>query len=141
MSYLDSRITREEFIKTRDAISTQVNATTALNLFDHFCNEAYQKSGEQVVLDIENIINQDGNYDRLCRMCNTYVQWLLEDHLEIKIQKYRHSEPIRKHNPSSVRRIISSMRQYFEEFGRIYFSERKFRRMVKLPKEIHCIAT
>jgi len=137
MSYLDSRITREEFIKTRGAISTQANATTALNLFDHFCNEAYQKSGEQVVLDMEKIINQDGNYDRLYRLCNGYVQWLLDDHLEIKIKKYRHSEPVRKHNPSSVRRIISSMRQYFEEFGRIDFSERKFRRMVKLPKEIH----
>jgi integrase len=137
MSYLDTRITRDEFIKTRGAISTQANATTALNLFDHFCNGEYQKSGEQVVLDMEQIINSDGNYDRLYRLCNGFVQWLLEDHLEILVKKYRHSEPIRKHNPSSVRRIISSMRQYLEEFGRIDFSERKFRRMVKLPKEIH----
>jgi len=32
-------------------------------------------------LDIENIINQDGNYDRLYRMCNAYVQWLQIDHI------------------------------------------------------------
>jgi hypothetical protein len=75
MSYLDSRITRDEFIKTRGAISTQANATTALNLFDHFCNGAYQKSGEQVVLDMENIVNQDGHYDRLYRMCNAYHEF------------------------------------------------------------------
>jgi len=137
MSYLDTRITRDEFIKTRGAKSTQANATTALNLFDHFCNGMYQKHGDPVILDIEQAINEDGNYDRLYRLCNGFVLWLLEDHLEILVKKYRHSEPIRKHNPSTVRRTISSMRQYFEEFGRIDFSERKFRRMVKLPREIH----
>ncbi len=137
MSYLDTRMTRDEFIKTRGATSTQANATTALHLFDYFCDKSYQKSGDQVVLDLEEMINHDGNYDRLYRMCNSFVQWLLEDHLDILVKKYRHSEPIRKHNPSSIRRIISSTRQYFEEFGRIDFSERKFRRMVKLPTEIH----
>ncbi len=37
MSYLGSRITREEFIKTRGAETTQSNARVALNMFDHFC--------------------------------------------------------------------------------------------------------
>ncbi len=65
MSYLDTRTTRDEFIKTRSVKSTQANATTALNLSDHFCNQSYQKSGEPVILDMEHVINQDGNYDRL----------------------------------------------------------------------------
>jgi len=56
MSYLDTKITRDEFIKTRGVTSTQANARTSLNLFDHFCNESFQKNGDSVVLDIENAI-------------------------------------------------------------------------------------
>ncbi len=63
MSYLGSRITREEFIKTRGAETTQSNARVALNMFDHFCQGTYGKSGDQVVLDLELICNQDMNYD------------------------------------------------------------------------------
>ena len=56
MSYLDTRINRDEFIKTRGVPSTQANARTSLNLFDYFCNESFQKNGDSVVLDIENAI-------------------------------------------------------------------------------------
>ena len=136
MSYLDTRITRKEFIQTRGAKSTQGSCITALNLFDYFCKGMYQKTGEEVVLDLEEMINQDGNYDRLYRLVNGFVQWLQEDHQEIIVQKYRHTDIIRKHNASTIKRIISTLRQYLEEFGRIDFSERKFRRMVKLPKEV-----
>ena len=87
MSYLDTRITRDEFIKTRGVTSTQANARTSLNLFDHFCSELYQKNGESIVLDIEKAISDDGNYDRLIRLTNSFVQWLLEVHLDIMQKK------------------------------------------------------
>ena len=67
MSYLDNRITREEFIKTRGALRTQQNTTTSLNLFDHFCKGTYQKDGDLVILDITNAVKQDQNHDRLFR--------------------------------------------------------------------------
>lgn len=67
MEYLNNRITRKEFIKTRGAEKTQMGAVTSLNLFDHFCNETYQKHGDGVVLDMENVIKQDNGYDRLFR--------------------------------------------------------------------------
>ena len=38
-------------------------------------------NGDVVVLDIENAINADGNYDRLFRLTNSFVQWLMDDHL------------------------------------------------------------
>ena len=46
MSYLISRMSREEFIKTRGAECTQSNARVALNMFDHFCQGMYDKTGE-----------------------------------------------------------------------------------------------
>ena len=52
MEYLNNRITRKEFIKKRGAEKTQMGVTTSLNLFDHFCNETYQKHGDGVVLDM-----------------------------------------------------------------------------------------
>ena len=59
MSYLDTRITRKEFIQTRGAKPTQSSCVTALNLFDYYCNGMYQKTGEEVVLDLEGMINQE----------------------------------------------------------------------------------
>ena len=37
MSYLENRITRDEFIMTRGAERSQALAKISLNLFDYFC--------------------------------------------------------------------------------------------------------
>jgi len=136
MEYLNNRITRIEFIKTRGSLRTQQNAKTGLNLFDFFCKATCQKNGDDVILDMENAIKQDTNYDRLFRLCNSFVLWLQEDQPDCIVQKHFFSTSIKKHNPSSIKRIITILRQYLEEFGHMEFSERKFRRMVRLPKEI-----
>ncbi len=136
MEYLNNRITRIEFIKTRGSLRTQQNANTCLNLFDFFCKGMYQKNGDYVILDMENAIKQDTNYDRLFRLCNSFVLWLQEDQPDCIVKKRHFSISIKKHNPSSIKRVITILRQYLEEFGHIEFSERKFRRMVRLPKEI-----
>ena len=136
MEYLNNRITRTEFIKTRGSLRTQQNAKTYLNLFDFFCKGTYQKNGDIVISDMENVIKQDANYDRLFILCNSFVLWLQENHPDCIVQKHFFSTTIKKHNPSSIKRIITVLRQYLEEFGHIEFSERKFRRMVRLPKEI-----
>jgi len=136
MDYLNNRITRKEFISTRGAVKTQLGATTSLNLFDYFCKQMYQKEGDQVTLDIENAIKLDGEYDRLFRLCNSFVKWLEKDHPEIKVRRNHYYSSIKKHTPSTIKRTIHDLRQYFEEFGHIEFSERKFRRMVRTPKRI-----
>lgn len=136
MEYLNNRITRTEFVKTRGSLRTQQNANTCLNLFDFFCKGMYQKNGDNVILDMENAIKQDTNYDRLFRLCNSFVLWLQEDQPDCIVKKRHFSTFIKKHNPSSIKRVITILRQYLEEFGHIEFSERKFRRMVRLPKEL-----
>ena len=108
----------------------------SLNLFDFFCKETYQKNGDEVILDIENIIKQDANYARLFRLCNSFILWLREDQHDCIVKKHLFSISVKKHNPSSNKRIISILRQYLEEFRYLEFLERRFRRMVRLPKEI-----
>ena len=136
MDYLDGRITKEEFIKSRGVENTQLSCKWALNLLDYYTQSTYQKTGEQVVLEIEKEISKDGKYDRLFRFTNNFVQWLQEDHENLMIKKYRHSEPLRKHGAKSIRIVISYIKAFYEEYGQIDFSERKFKRMVKLPKMV-----
>jgi len=137
MSYLDTRITREEFISTRGAKQTQDSAINGLNLFDYFCKHAHNKDGDEVILEIQKAIKQDNNSDRLFRLCNSFVQWLQEDHPEVKTRHNRYHTHIKKHNPSTVKIVLNYVRQYLEEFGQIEFSERRFKRMVKLPRKVH----
>ncbi len=136
MSYLDTRITRDQFIKTRGAEKTQLGTRSSLNLFDRFCESSYKEDGDTVVRNLESAIKNDKNYDRLFMICNNFVIWLQEDHPEIIVKRNHYTTTIKKHNPSSIKKTIHVLRQYFEEFGHLEFSERKFRRMVRLPKKI-----
>ena len=136
MSYLISRITREEFIKTRGAETTQSNARVALNMFDHFCQGTYDKTGEQVVLDLELVCKQDSNYDRVFKLVNNFILWLGQDHPELRINMCNKIMGKPKNHPSTIIRYVSSIRQFLEEFGQIEFSERRYKRLVKLPKVI-----
>ena len=135
MSYLDDKITTEEFIKNRGAVKTQKLARSSLNLFDLFTKATFDgKKGEKVVLDIKKEIDKDGNHNRLFILTNKFIQWLLEPHADIKVKTNNHDVSIGKHTASSVKTIISHIRAYYEEFGQIEYPERKYRRMVKMPK-------
>jgi len=137
MSYLDERITTEEFIKTRGVLSSRKIARWSLNLFDLFTKDTLDgKSCEKVVLDLEKEIAKDGKTDRLFILTNKFIQWLQEDHENIKVRSSNHDVFIKKHASSSIHLAISLVRAYYEEFGQIEFAERKFRRMIKLPKKI-----
>ena len=136
MDYLDGKITKEEFIRTRGVENTQRNCRNALRMLDLYCEHTYQKTGEQVVADIANEISKDGKYDRLFRFTNNFVQWLNEDHPDVKLKHHFYQDTLRKHAPRTIENIISYTKSFYEEVGQIEFSERKFKRMVKLPKQV-----
>ena len=137
MSYLNDRITTEEFIKTRGAVKTQKLARWSLHLFDLFTKDTLDgKSCEQVVLDLEKEIAKDGKNDRLFILTNKFIQWLQVDHEDIKVKSSNHEVFIKKHAAGSIRVAVSTVRAYYEEFGQMDFPDRKFRRMVKLPKKV-----
>ena len=137
MSYLDNRMTREEFISTRGATETQHQARNALRLLDYFCKAVHNKDGDEVVLELESVCKADKNYDKLFRFCNSYVLWLQEDHPDIIIYKAKYKSHLKNHQPSTIKGILNYLRAYCEEFGQMEFSERRFKRMVKLPRVIH----
>ena len=88
MSYLDTRTSRKDFIQQRGSIHTGEQAKLALKLFDWFCESQYDgKEGDEVIMDIQMTIKQHGNNKMVFNVCNSFIQWLLEDHPENKIQK------------------------------------------------------
>ena len=48
-------MSREEFIKTRGAECTQSNVRVALNMYDHFCQGMYGKTGEEIFYQTPNV--------------------------------------------------------------------------------------
>ena len=137
MDYLDGRITTEEFINMRNSKATKDIVRWSLNLFDYFTKDIFDgNSGEKVVLDIEKEILKDGKTDRIFRLTNQFIEWLKVDHKNIIVRSSNHDVFITKHTASSIHVVVSHVRAYYEEFGQIDFPDRKFRRMVKLPKKI-----
>ena len=61
MSYLETRITRKEFIQTRGSTRTQESANMSLRLFDYFCKGVYRKGGDEIIIEIQTAVKQDGN--------------------------------------------------------------------------------
>ena len=136
MSYLETRISRKEFIETRGAKNTQANANNSLRLFDYFCTHQFQKDGDEIILEIQQAIEKDNNFERMFRLCNSFVKWLSEAHPDVKITYNRWTSHVKKHHPSSIRLQLGFLRQYLEEYGQLEFSERRFQRVVKLPRQI-----
>ena len=137
MSYLDDKITTEEFINTRGALKTKKLARWSLHLFDLFTKDTLDgKSCEQVVLDMQKEIEKDGKFDRLFILTNKFIQWLQEDHEDIKVKSSNHEVCIRKHGAASIDVVVIHLRSYYEEFGQIDYPDRKWRRMVRLPKKV-----
>jgi len=137
VDYLDGRITTEEFINMRNSKSAKDLVRWALNMLDYFTKASFNgKSCEKVVLDIEKEILKDGKTDRIFRLTNQFIEWLKVDHKNIIVRSSNHDVFIKKHSSSSIHVAVSHVRAYYEEFGQIDFPDRKFRRMVKLPKKI-----
>jgi lysyl-tRNA synthetase class I len=119
MSYLETRISRNEFIKTRGSKNSQKSAKIALNLFDYFCKDQFKKDGDEIILDIQQAVRKDQNFDRLFRLCNSFVQWLQEDQPHIIIHMRYYDSHIKKHTPQSIKMRLSYVRQYIEDFGQM----------------------
>jgi integrase len=105
-------------------------------MFDHFCQGMHGKSGEEIVLELELVCKKDQNYDRVFKLVNNFILWLGQDHPELRINMCNQIMGKQKNHPSNVRRYVSSIRQFLEEFGQMEYSERRYKRLVKLPKVI-----
>ena len=88
MSYLDTKISREQFIKQSGKKMTQESAKMSLKLFEWFCKDEYDgKTGDEIISEVQVVIKQHGNQNMVYIICSAFILWLQEEHPEIKTQR------------------------------------------------------
>ncbi|MFB5614817.1 MAG: hypothetical protein ACE5RI_06905 [Candidatus Nitrosomaritimum yanchengensis] len=131
MSYLEE-LTREQFLANIENQRTRESYLTALNQFDVFCNQSFDKEGDFVIKDVKNRIIQAQDDCGIYRLLQSFVNWLNEDHLELKIKSRNHTRPMVKRHPTTVKNYLSCVKQYVEEFWNIDIIDRKYHKRVTI---------
>jgi len=134
MSYLEE-LTRDQFLSSIANQRTRESYETALNQFDEFCKNSFEKNGDVVITDLRNHIKEIQDGSGVYRLLQSFVNWLNEDHPELSIKSRNHSRPMTKRHPSTIKHYVSCIKQYVEEFGNIDIIDRKYQKRVKIPKK------
>ncbi len=137
MSYLQSKITIEEFLKNITKNSKRTHFKTILNTFNIFCNQKYQKSSQQVLDDLFDEISETRSNDKIYVLFTHFKEWLLVDHPEIVYYLGRgknQRRTIKARHANTVRLYLITIRSIFEEIGNLEINSRLFNKRVKIPK-------
>jgi len=134
MSYLEE-LTRDQFLSSIANQRTRESYETALNQFDEFCKNLFEKKGDVVIIDLRNHIRESQDGSGVYRLLQSFVNWLNEDHPELSIKSRNHSRPMTKRHPSTIKHYVSCIKQYVEEFGNIDIIDRKYQKRVKITKK------
>lgn len=137
MSYLESSITIEQYLKNIGDRAKKNFVTSILNQFNEFCKKNYNKTHQEVMDDLKEEIDRTKSNDKLYVLFNNYKNWLSEDHPEITYFIGKHSNQkrtIKKRHPNSIKLYIVKMRNIFEEICNIEINNRVFNKRVKVTK-------
>jgi len=136
MSYLQSRITINQYLDSITNRSKKSHVESVLNQFDIFCNQKYNKSSQQVLDDIYDEVNKTHSSDKVYVMFNHFKEWLLIDHPEIEYflgKDLTQRRTIKARHPNTVKLYLTKIRSIFEEIGNIEINSRLFNKRVKTP--------
>jgi len=118
MSYIVESASKEDYLENLPH-SKQNIVKTALNQFAVFTTDVYAKKGKTVLSDVVEISKKERNNEKIYTVLNQYVQWLLVDHLDLKItqgnSKKQYSRPMRARHPETARLYAQSITSYIEE--------------------------
>ena len=135
MSYIENKITMEEYLKNISNRSKKYHIGSILKTFNHFCNQRYDKSSQQVLDDLFNEIGKTHSNDKVYVLFNHFKDWLLIDHPEIEYflgKNKSQKRTIKARHPNTVRLYLIKIRSIFEEIGNIEINSRLFnKRIVK----------
>ena len=136
MSYLQNRITIQQYLESITNRSKKSHVESVLNQFDIFCNQKYSKSSQHVLDDIHDEISKTHSNDKIYVMFNHFKEWLLVDHPEIEYflgKDLTQKRTIKSRHPNTVKLYLTKIRSIFEEIGNIEINSRLFNKRVKTP--------
>jgi len=137
MSYIENRISIEDYLDSIKEKSKKNHVGSILNQFNLFCKQNFNRTHQQVIDDIKKEITKTNSNDKIYVLFNKYKDWLSQDHPEITYYtgKYsKHKNTIKKRHPNSIKQYISKMRNIFEEIGNIEINNRIFNKRVRIAK-------
>ncbi len=137
MSYLQSRITIEQYFDSITNRSKKNHVGSILNTFNIFCNQKYNKPSQQILDDLSDEIKKTHSNDKIYVLFNQFKDWLLVDHPEIEYsfgKNQSQKRTIKARHPNTVHLYLIKIRSIFEEIGNIEINSRLFNKRVKVPK-------
>ncbi|MBT3574287.1 MAG: tyrosine-type recombinase/integrase [Nitrosopumilus sp.] len=137
MSYIENKITIEEYLNSVQDKGKKNHIGSILNQFNIFCKQKYNKSSQQIMDDLYNEVKETGVKDKIYIMFNHFKDWLLIDHPEITYVigvKKNIERTIEAKHPNSIRTYIKVIRGIIEEIGNLEINNRILLKRVKIPK-------
>jgi len=137
MSYIENRITIQEYLDNIKDRGKKNHISSILNQFNLFCQQSFNKTHQQVIDDIKEEITKTNLNDKIYVLFNKYKDWLSVDHPEITYhtgKDFKHEKTIKKRHPNSIKQYIAKMRNIFEEIGNIEINNRIFNKRVRIEK-------
>jgi hypothetical protein len=76
MSYLESRITVEQYLNNIQDRAKKNHIGSILNQFNLFCKQNYNKTHQEIMDDLKEEIDRTKSNDKLYVLFNNYKNWL-----------------------------------------------------------------
>ena len=137
MSYIDNKITIEEYLKNIQIKSMREQYVSIIHQFDFFCTDEFNKTANQVLEDLAIDWEETHQSNKIILVLNKFVQWCLNDHPELEYHhgKYNHiKRKIGKKNPSTIKLYVNKIRQLLDDVWSVEVNVNKISRKIKIPK-------
>ncbi len=137
MSYIDNKITVEEYLKNIQIKSMREQYRSIIHQFDFFCTDEFNKTANQVLEDLAIDWEETHRSNKIILVLNKFVQWCLNDHPELTYYhgKYNHiKRKIGKKNPSTINLYVNKIRQLLDDVWNVEVNVNKISRKIKIPK-------
>ena len=137
MSYIDNKITIEEYLKNIQIKSMREQYVSIIHQFDFFCTDEFSKTANQVLGDLAIDWEETHQSNKIILVLNKFVQWCLNDHPELTYHhgKYNHiKRKIGKKNPSTIKLYVNKIRQLLDDVWSVEVNVNKISRKIKIPK-------
>ncbi len=140
VNYINRLLTEDEFFKRvyekGKSLSTEKKTRSAINNLEYFTQDRFQKSRFEVLKDLKEDLDKSKDTDLVLRFFQHFIDWLGEDHPEIKFFTHvndKKGRPIPKKNPEVTRSYIGIVKRYIKLCHGIKIDNDDFQEWLTVP--------
>jgi len=140
VNYISRQLTEEEYFKKvfekGKSESSEKKARTVVNNLEYFTQDKYKKSRFEVLKDLKEDLDKTQDTDLVLRFFQHFIDWLGEDHPEIKYFTHENDKagrPIIKKNPEVIRAYAGIIKRYVKLCHGIKIDNDDFQEWLTVP--------